>query len=138
MLERIYPIFPAESWPGPVTAPVIARVENRLGIVIPAALRSFLTKHDGTPGHCGVDHGWIRVWSVAEWSNPVRAEDPTRRLPGTAFFADWGISSDEYYFDGVPDHATYGHIYVSDGRHIADSFTQFMAYMLNGSNAMLW
>jgi cell wall assembly regulator SMI1 len=112
-----------------------------LGIAIPMPLRELLSQHDGTPGHSGVDDGWIRVWSISEWSNPVHEAEPARRFVGLAFFADWGISSDEYYFDGVPRSATYGQIFVGEvaaRRRIAESFTEFLAFMLEGNTRALW
>lgn len=141
MLERVYRIFPKGAWPGPATASALARVESRLGVAIPAALRELLSQHDGTPGHSGVDHGWIRLWSVSEWSNPVHEVEPTRRFAGLAFFADWGISSDEYYFDGVLQSATYGQIFVGEvarRRRIAGSFAEFLGLMLEGNTRALW
>jgi hypothetical protein len=141
MLERMYRVFPKGAWPGPATPAALARVESRLGIAIPEPLRALLSQHDGTPGHSGMDHGWIRVWSISEWSNPVHEAHPTRRFVGLAFFADWGISSDEYYLDGVRQSATYGHIFVGEvvaRRQIAESFSQFLTYMLEGNTRALW
>lgn len=134
-LDPLIRIYPQEPWPRPASASAVRGVEERFDLVLPDELRAFYLAHDGTPGHCDVDHGWMRIWALSEW------EPPPEGCRHAAMFADYGISSDEYFFEGARESPTFCAVFVCGAnvpRQVAANFSEFIALIVAGDTGRLW
>jgi len=109
----------------------LASAERRLGCQLPAQLRAFYLRANGTLDATPVENGWTRLWSAAEWRNvsTLSLGSVYSSVSDAIVVADYSLES-WWYALGL-DEA----VYIVDGlrpaRPVAGSFLEFVALLLN-------
>jgi hypothetical protein len=81
LIADVVALVPRESARPPLRAPELVAFERERRTVLPEDVRTFYSTCDGFDQPTDLDHGWIQLWPLADWSPTSR---PTFMLTGTS------------------------------------------------------